>query len=62
MAAITLEESKKNTTDDIDLNVIDEFRKESAILDSLIFDTAVNPAGGGALLPVPTARSTRIRT
>lgn len=50
MAAITLEESKKNTTDDIDLNVIDEFRKESAILDSLIFDTAVNPAGGGATL------------
>ena len=47
---ISIEESKKNMTTDLDLAVIDEFRKESAILDSLIFDTAVNPAGGGATL------------
>lgn len=47
---ISIEESKKNMTTDLDLAVIDEFRKGSAILDSLIFDTAVNPAGGGATL------------
>ena len=47
---ISIEESKKNTTNDMDLAVIDEFRKESAILDSLIFHTPVNPAGGGATL------------
>jgi hypothetical protein len=48
--AITLAEAKNNTTEDYDPMVIDEFRKESAILDSLIFDQAVNPAGGGATL------------
>ena len=47
---ISIEESKKNTTNDMDLAVIDEFRKESAVLDSLTFDTAVNPSGGGATL------------
>lgn len=47
---ISIEESKKNTTNDMDLAVIDEFRKRSSILDSLIFHTAVNPAGGGATL------------
>ena len=47
---ISIEESKKNTTNDMDLAVIDEFRKGSSILDSLIFHTAVNPAGGGATL------------
>lgn len=50
MASVTLEEAKKNATADLDLAVIDEFRKESAILDSLIFDQAVNPTGGGATL------------
>ncbi|RTE47897.1 major capsid protein [Actinobaculum sp. 352] len=50
MAAITLEEAKNNTQEDMDLAVIDEFRKGSAILDSLIFDQAVSPAAGGATL------------
>ena len=44
--AITLEQAKLNTQDDYDAAVIDEFRKSSVILDNLIFDTAVNPAGG----------------
>ncbi|OIR41478.1 hypothetical protein BJP08_06885 [Corynebacterium sp. NML140438] len=48
--AITLEQAKLNTQDDYDATVIDEFRKSSVILDNLIFDTAVNPAGGGATL------------
>lgn len=47
---VSLAEAKNNAQTDIDLNVIDEFRKESAILDSLIFDDAVNPSGGGATL------------
>ncbi|MGM5065724.1 major capsid protein [Rhodococcus qingshengii] len=48
--AISLAESKNNTTEDYDPAVIDEFRKESAVLDTLIFDDVVNPAGGGATL------------
>ncbi|WP_053913663.1 major capsid protein [Streptomyces sp. TP-A0875] len=47
---VTLAEAKNNTTDDVDVQVIDEFRKESAILDALTFDDVVNPAGGGATM------------
>ncbi|WP_406412072.1 phage capsid protein [Streptomyces halstedii] len=47
---VTLAEAKNNTQEDLDVQVIDEFRKESAILDSLTFDDAVSPAGGGATL------------
>lgn len=50
MAAITLADAKLNTQEDYDPAIIDEFRKESAVLDALIFDTAVNPAGAGATL------------
>lgn len=48
--AVSLAESKNNCQNDYDPFVIDEFRKESAVLDSLIFDDAVNPSGGGATL------------
>lgn len=48
--AVTLAESKNNAVQDYDPMVIDEFRKESAILDALIFDDVVNPSGGGATL------------
>lgn len=48
--AVTLSESKNNAQEDYDPAVIDEFRKESAVLDSLVFDDAVNPSGGGATL------------
>ncbi|MDN4598461.1 major capsid protein [Leifsonia virtsii] len=47
---ITLNESKNNAVADLDVAVIDEFRKESAISDALIWDDAVNPVGGGATL------------
>ena len=50
MAAITLAEAKNNTQDDLDLSVIDEFRKGSAVNDTMIFDQAVSPAAGGATL------------
>lgn len=48
--AITLAEGKLNAQTDLDVAVIDEFRKTGAIADSLIFDDVVNPAGGGATL------------
>jgi len=47
---VTLAEGKSNATTDLDVAVIDEFRKESVVSDALIFDDAVNPAGGGATL------------
>ncbi|WP_405508799.1 phage capsid protein [Streptomyces cyaneofuscatus] len=47
---VTLVEAKNNAQDDLDVQVIDEFRKESAILDALTFEDVVNPAGGGATL------------
>lgn len=47
---VTLVEAKNNAQDDLDVQVIDEFRKESAILDTLTFEDVVNPAGGGATL------------
>ncbi len=47
---ISLAEGKKNAQTDYDPFVIDEFRKESPIADSLIFDQAVNPSGGGGTL------------
>ncbi len=48
--AVSLAESKNNTTDDIDVAAIDEFRKTGVVPDSLIFDDVVNPAGGGDTL------------
>jgi hypothetical protein len=47
---VTLAQARLNTTDAIDLQVIDEFRKSSWLLDNLTFDDVVNPAGGGATL------------
>lgn len=47
---VTLAEASNNAQEDFDASVIDEFRKESVILDSLVFDDAVNPAGGGATM------------
>ena len=47
---VSLAEAKRNAQEDLDVQVIDEFRKTSVINDSLIFDDAVNPAGGGATL------------
>ncbi|MGW2141934.1 major capsid protein [Streptomyces sp. NPDC001773] len=46
----SLAEARNNATDDLDLTVIDEFRKSSDILDRLTFDNSVNPTGGGDTL------------
>ncbi|CAL9529163.1 major capsid protein [Streptomyces sp. enrichment culture] len=47
---VTLAQARLNTTDAVDLMVIDEFRKSSWLLDNLTFEDVVNPAGGGATL------------
>ncbi len=47
---VTLAQAKLNATDDIDVNVIDEFQKSSFLLDRMTFDDVVNGAGGGATL------------
>lgn len=48
--AITLADAALNTQNDIDFQVLEQFRKESWLLDNMLFDQAVNPAGGGATL------------
>jgi hypothetical protein len=50
VAPVTLAQAALNTQDDLDGAVIDEFRKQSATLDVMIFDQAVNPMGGGSTL------------
>ena len=47
---VTLEEARRGAQDDLDTAVIDEFRKSSEVLDALVYDDVVNPAGGGATL------------
>ncbi|QCX77666.1 hypothetical protein C9F11_20155 [Streptomyces sp. YIM 121038] len=47
--ATSLAEAKNNAQDDIDVQVIDEFRKSSDILDRLTFDNVVSPTGGDTL-------------
>lgn len=47
---VTLAQAALNTQDDLDRMVIDEFRKSSVILDTMIFHDAVNPMGGGSTL------------
>ncbi|NIY69774.1 major capsid protein [Streptomyces malaysiensis] len=67
---VTLDEAKNNATDDVDVQVIDEFRKESVLLDSLVFNDVVNPAGDGdtltytyrRLITQPTAAFRKLNT
>lgn len=47
---VTLAQAAQNTQSDYDPFIIDEFRKDNPILDTMEFDQAVNPAGGGATL------------
>ena len=47
---ITLEQAKVGLADKIDQTVIDEFRRDSFILDKLTFDNAVSPGTGGSTL------------
>lgn len=45
----SLAEARNNAQDDLDVTVIDEFRKSSDILDRLTFDNTVSPTGGDTL-------------
>lgn len=56
---ITLEEARKNVQDDLQMGVIDEFRKSNWIMDHITFDDCVSPTGGGA---TPTYSYTRLKT
>lgn len=47
---ITLADSKVGLADHVDQQVIDEFRRDSFILDRLTFDNAVSPGTGGSTL------------
>lgn len=47
---ITLAQAKVGMADHIDQQVIDEFRRSSALLDALTFDNAVSPGTGGSTL------------
>ncbi|MBM9621023.1 major capsid protein [Streptomyces zhihengii] len=47
---VTLAQAKLNATDDIDVNVIDEFAKNNYLLETMTFDDVVNQAGAGATL------------
>jgi len=48
--AITLEEAKVGMADKVDQQVVDEFRRESFLLDKLVFDDAVSPGTGGSTM------------
>lgn len=45
--AVTLEQSKLNVTDDLQLGVIDEFRKSSWLMNNMTFADVASPVGGG---------------
>jgi hypothetical protein len=47
---VTLAQAKLNAVDAVDLNVIDEFRKSSFLLNALTFDDAVAPGGNASTL------------
>ena len=48
--AITLAEVQKNTTDALQIGVIDEFRKNNFLLNTMPFADAVSPVGSGGTL------------
>lgn len=48
--ALTLEEAKVGMTNKVDQQVIDEFRRDSLLLDMLTFDDTVSPGTGGSTL------------
>lgn len=47
---LTLEQSKVGLSDKVDLQVIDHFRRSSALLDAMVFDNAVSPSTGGSTM------------
>lgn len=68
--AVTLAQAQLNCTDDVQIGVIDEFRKSSWLFNNLVFDDCVSPVGGGGtltygytrLITQPTAAGRAINT
>lgn len=58
---VSLATALQNTTEDVDLAIINEFRV-SELMDLISFDEAVNPAGGGATLTYTYRRETALGT
>lgn len=48
--AVTLAQAKLNTTDDVDVQIIDEFQKNNDVLNRITIDPCVSGAGNGATL------------
>ena len=48
--AITLMEAKVGMADKVDQNIVDMFRRISALLDNVVFDNAIAPGAGGSTL------------
>ena len=48
--AITLMEAKVGMADKVDQNIVDMFRRSSALLDNMVFDNAIAPGAGGSTL------------
>ena len=47
---LTLAQAKVGMADKVDQMVIDEFRRDSFLLDKLVFDNAVSPGTGGSTM------------
>ena len=47
---LTLAEAKVGYADKVDQQVIDEFRRDSVLLDKLTFDDTISPTGGSNLV------------
>ena len=47
---ITLAEAKVGMADKVDQQIIDEFRRNSLLLDTLTFDDSVSPGTGGSTM------------
>jgi hypothetical protein len=48
--SVTLAQARLNVQDDLQMGVIDEFRKSNFLFDRITFDDCVSPTGGGATL------------
>lgn len=48
--AVTLAQARLNVQDDLQMGIIDEFRKSNYLMNALPFDDVVSPTGGGATL------------
>jgi hypothetical protein len=47
---VTLAQAKLNVQDALTMGIIDEFRKDSFLMDNMVFDQCVSPTGGGSTL------------